>query len=451
MELLTVFTWLGIAVLLVAAVVAVVVLRRTHTEQSNPIDTAKALAVAKASGIRSLGRVWVVVNPTKPPDLALFKEEVDAAVVAMTGEPASWIETSIQDPGTGQAITALKSKPKVVIAAGGDGTVRAVAAGMAHSGVPMALLPMGTGNLLARNLGIPLELDAALGTALSPVSRRMDLAWLKAESVDKASQLPAEGMLLQEADAKSVRSLRPGAVEPSRDEYAFTVIAGVGFDGQTMADTDPNLKKRIGWSAYVVAATKSLRRERMKATVTIYRDREEKTYRPKWRRSLPAALEEAVHQSHTLGAEQGVLPADESDETRERTKLQARTILFANCGVLPFAVLAPDASLDDGKMDVITIDTRGGLLGWALLSAKVFGQSAGLKPVNVKNDLGMIQFRQAGAARVDLARAQPIQVDGDPIGSARTVRVRVDPGALVVRVPRSSVEAPVDAGQPATS
>ncbi len=442
MTWVTTFAWLGIVVLVVAAVAVVVVLRRTHTDQSEPIDAAKALAIAQAGGVKSRGRVWVVVNPTKPADFSSFKEQVEAAVVATTGSPPVWIETTVEDPGTGQAIRALRFDPKVVVAAGGDGTVRAVSAGMAHSGVPMALLPMGTGNLLARNLGIPLELDAALVTALSPVSRRMDLAWLSAGSVSEASRLPAEGDLLRRVGAQGVRQLPAGVSEPRSDEYAFTVIAGVGFDGQTMADTDPSLKQKIGWSAYVVAATKSLRRERMRASVTIYRNAEEERRgnRTKHQRPIPAALEEAIRDSHTLGAKEGVLPAEESTDTQERTKLQARTILFANCGVLPFAVLAPEASLDDGKMDVITIDTRGGLVGWALLSVKVFGQSAGLRPVNVKNDPGMIQFRQAGRVRVDLAKAQPIQVDGDPVGSARKIFVRVDPGALIVRVPRMSVE-----------
>ncbi len=444
MTWVTGFAWLGIVLLVVAAVAVVVVLRRTHSDQAEPIDAAKALAIAQASGVKAKRRVWVVVNPTKPQDLSLFKEQVDAAVVSTTGQPPVWVETTVQDPGTGQAVQALRFKPRVVIAAGGDGTVRAVSAGMAHSGVPMALLPMGTGNLLARNLGIPLELDAALATALSPVSRRMDLAWLRAGAVAEASRLPAEGGLLRKAYAASEQGFPAGAKPPRGDEFAFTVIAGVGFDGQTMADTDPTLKKKIGWSAYVVAALKSLWRERMKATVTVYRDAKDEQNGPKPKRQgpIPAVLGEVIRDSHTLGAKEGVLPAEKLTETEERTKLQARTILFANCGVLPFAVLAPEASLDDGKMDVITIDTRGGLFGWALLSVKVFGQSAGLSPVNVKNDPGMIQFRQAAAVRVDLARAQPIQVDGDPVGTARIIHVRVDPGALIVRVPRQSVEAP---------
>lgn len=398
---------------------------------------------AMASKSEMQGRAWVIVNPTKVSAYAEFQQKVSNAVIFATGRPAMWIETTAEDPGTGQTIEALKHQPSLVIAAGGDGTVRAVAAGMAHSRVPMALLPMGTGNLLARNIGVPLDLDRALDTALEPVSRRMDLAWLRLERVSVSSDLPAEGNLLRKAGASAVRRLPEGVNEPAKDEYAYTVIAGVGFDGQTMVDTDPSLKKWIGWSAYVVAALKSLRIERMKATVTIFHEEGESAgdFKPTRSAPIPKAVEAAVRQSHTLGSDKGVSPALMKEETWDMTGVRAKTILFANCGVLPFAVLAPDASIDDGKMDLIAVDTRAGLLGWSYLSMKVAGQSVGLKPINLKNDLGAIQFRQTSSARVDISKAYPVQVDGDPIGEARTVCARVDKGALVVRAPKNTVGA----------
>ena len=62
-----------------------------------------------------------------------------------------------------QARLAVASGARLVVAAGGDGTVRAVAAGVAHTGVEMAILPLGTANLAARNLGLPVGcLNAAL-------------------------------------------------------------------------------------------------------------------------------------------------------------------------------------------------------------------------------------------------------------------------------------------------
>ena len=58
---------------------------------------------------------------------------------------------------------ALKRGFEVAIAAGGDGTVSGVAGGLVHTGIPLAIIPVGTGNALARDLGLPLDLEGALG------------------------------------------------------------------------------------------------------------------------------------------------------------------------------------------------------------------------------------------------------------------------------------------------
>ena len=75
-----------------------------------------------------------------------------------------WLETTPEDTGRGQAEAAVAQHVDVVLASGGDGTVTACAEGVAGSGVPLAVLLAGTGNLLARNLGLPLAQDQALGS-----------------------------------------------------------------------------------------------------------------------------------------------------------------------------------------------------------------------------------------------------------------------------------------------
>jgi len=301
--------------------------------------------------------------------------------------------------------------------------VRAVAAGTAHSGVRMGIIPVGTGNLLARNLGLPIDdLPRAVGVALGPDHRGVDLAWLRVEDVEDAAELPAEGALLAAADAPSVRSLPEGVPEPGRDEYAYAIIAGLGFDGETMANTDPKLKKSVGWPAYVLSALTALRTRRMRCRLTLHDPAGSTGSTGSDDQGTPARGRSTVGEG---------TPAGSPEETTEFT---ARTVLFANCGELPYIVLAPDADPDDGLLDIIAVDTQAGLLGWADLAAKVLVQGAGLRPLDIPTSTGQIAFRQAPAASVHVDRPQVVQVDGDALGRARTVHVRVDAGALDIAV-----------------
>ena len=104
--------------------------------------------------------------------------------------------------------------------AGGDGTITACVGGVAGSGIPLGVLPCGTGNLLARNLALPLSLDEALTVALTGSDRRLDVG-------------TANG--------------RP-----------FVVMAGIGFDAELLGGTSEELKKHMGWAAYVLSALRHL-------------------------------------------------------------------------------------------------------------------------------------------------------------------------------------------------
>src|SRR5690606_26721454 len=111
-----------------------------------------------------------------------------------------------------------------------DGTVRAVAEGLRGSGVPLAVVPQGTGNLLARNLGMPLnDLEAAVRAAFVGVNRRIDLG--------------------------VVTITRP---DHSEEEHVFLVLAGMGLDARAITTTRSSLKKHLGWLAYVDAGVRTM-------------------------------------------------------------------------------------------------------------------------------------------------------------------------------------------------
>ena len=124
-------------------------------------------------------RAAVVYNPTKV-DLPELRDAVAQAESEAGWAKSVWIETTPEDPGVGQARQAVSKGVDVVIAAGGDGTVRAVAEGLHESGVPLALLPAGTGNLLARNMDLTLDdMPDSVRTAFTGHDRRIDLGMIE--------------------------------------------------------------------------------------------------------------------------------------------------------------------------------------------------------------------------------------------------------------------------------
>ncbi|HET9778740.1 MAG TPA: diacylglycerol kinase family protein, partial [Propionibacteriaceae bacterium] len=116
-----------------------------------------------------------------------------------------WLETSAEDPGRAMTRQAIDEQVDLVIGAGGDGTIRYVADGLAHSGIPLGLVPSGTGNLLARNLDLPLDETEAVEVALGGQVRLVDLVRITLDD-------------------------RP----PQR----FAVMAGIGIDAMIMDETD---------------------------------------------------------------------------------------------------------------------------------------------------------------------------------------------------------------------
>ena len=360
----------------------------------------------------------VIVNPTKT-DVERLRGLVDRTCAEVGLPAALWYETSQEDPGIGQTRRAVADGAGVVIAAGGDGTVRAVAEGLAGSHVPMGLLPLGTGNLLARNLDLPLSSDRQMITiALTGRDRPVDLGWLRTEPLtpeerralhedddplaqaaaadDAVTASAAEGR--HNDDTKSAERI-DGPLEHGRDsetgrpeaEHAFLVIGGMGFDAVMVGNADTDLKKRMGVLAYGVTGVKHLFDRKIRARILL---------------------------------------GDSTDET----EVEARSVMFANCGKLVGgAVLLPDAQFDDGWLDVAVIDTRGGIVGWADLTNRILLQGVGVRSSDTLLRHGRIDSRRARHVTVRTSRPHPVQVDGDVLGYASTVHARIEPDALRIR------------------
>ena len=179
-------------------------------------------------------RCAVVYNPTKVSDAfrGLLTERLGAAGWT---EPL-WLETAEDDPGHSMTAKAVAEEVDRVIAAGGDGTVRIVADGLAGTGIPLGIVPAGTGNLLARNLEIPLAEADAIEVALGERTRTIDLIEVSVDN--KASE-------------------------------HFAVMAGSGIDAMIMDETNPDLKAKIGSAAYFVAAARAVGRLPMDLTIKV--------------------------------------------------------------------------------------------------------------------------------------------------------------------------------------
>ena len=171
------------------------------------------------------------MNPAKVPDPDHLRRVVGESL-AKAGWPAPrWYETTPEDPGRGQARQAIDDGAELVFACGGDGTVTSVVTALAGTDVALAVLPAGTGNLLAANLGLGTDPETGLEVALEGGRRRIDVGVI--------------------------------------DDRCFVVMAGMGFDAQMLEATSETAKKRIGWLAYVGGGAKHLLDRPMRARIRL--------------------------------------------------------------------------------------------------------------------------------------------------------------------------------------
>lgn len=304
-------------------------------------------------------RVAVVINPSKK-NWSAARDQLAADVARAGLPPLTVYETTVQDPGAAQAAQAAAAGHDLVIAAGGDGTVREVALGLLGTEASLGIVPVGTANLFARNLGLgPRRRQRSIDIALGRHAARLDAGLAR----------------LRMADGWSADRL-------------FLVMTGIGNDAATVLGTRDHLKNRVGWLAYAESATRHVLRQPIPMTIRLDED--------------------------TTGP--GVV-----------TQVRAWSVLAGNCGRVPGGiVLFPDAQLDDGWLDTMTVSvTHVGQ--WAAIGAK------GL--LGLRRDVPAMSVGRAREMRVIPQRPAPVQLDGDVFADVHELHVRLAQQALTIKVP----------------
>lgn len=325
-------------------------------------------------------RAALVYNPVKT-DGAELRAHVTTHSAHAGWAPPLLLETRVEDPGQGVTRWALSEGATTMLVAGGDGTVRAVAEALDGTGVPLAIVPSGTGNLLARNLMLPLGSPEAMVAAAF-----------------QGDTVPVD-----------IGIARLRRAEGATEEHAFVVMAGMGLDAAMIANTSSELKRSVGWVAYVDGAARSLIRAEPFRIV----------YHPDPR------------------ADEGTI--------RTLTRLHSakvHSILVANCGSLPAGIaLIPDASIVDGTLDVAIIQPSGPF-GWFGVWRKVWWDNsvlrrfrAGRRIVQRRKD-SSIRFLRVAGIETATPSPQPVELDGDQFGEAIRMDCTVHRGGLIAAVPR---------------
>lgn len=315
-------------------------------------------------------RAAIVAHPERA-DLAPLRSLVAAAEREFGWAPSTWHLTAPEQPGDVLARDAAAAGHELVIAAGGDGTVRSVAEALAGSEVPLGIVAAGTGNLLARNLGIPSSHRHSVRIAFGGTDRRIDVGRATVERPDG-----------------------------SRERLVFTVLAGVGIDAGMIEHTSNRLKRQVGWPAYLGGILHSILDG---GHLTARLQLDEGRVRHVRARSI------MVGNCGQIPGGVVLLPDARVDDER-----------------LDVAVLSPRGLI--GWLQVwFQVLVQSGLLRHTQFGRKLL--------TTARRTLRVLSYEQAQRVRFRLQSGpQSFEVDGDAAGEIIAASLRVEPQALLVRV-----------------
>ncbi|HSA06602.1 MAG TPA: YqeG family HAD IIIA-type phosphatase [Candidatus Gastranaerophilales bacterium] len=163
---------------------------------------------------KQIGKVAVILNPESGKiSIKLIKEEIEKGF-----KEYKIFEITPEEDAYKLSKRALEEGFETIVAAGGDGTIKAVISGIYGSNAKLGIIPSGTGNLMAANLGIPLNIPASIKLINKGITRKIDIGKLN-------------------------------------DNYA-AFMAGCGLNATVMAKTTREKKKQFGYFAYFLEGIK---------------------------------------------------------------------------------------------------------------------------------------------------------------------------------------------------
>jgi diacylglycerol kinase family enzyme len=316
-------------------------------------------------------RAALIYNPIKV-DVASLRQRVLHYSDAAGWATPIFDETTVDDLGQEATRRALTAGADAVLVAGGDGTVRAVSAAVMSTGIPLTIVPSGTGNVLARNLKLPLtDPEAVIASAFDGQQHAIDIGTA----------------LITRAD---------GSVE----NEAFVVMAGIGLDAAMIANTRSTMKKRIGWMAYIGGAARSLPQAHPFRAV----------YQMEGHRL------HAVKVHSILFANCGTLPGG----------IELIPDAAIDDSILDVALFQPT-----GWFGWVGVWRK---VWWD--NSVLRRTRAGRRIVQRRKNNTSVHYLRGVAIETAPVDPQPIQLDGDEFGDALRILCRVVPGGLLVTLPR---------------
>ncbi len=296
------------------------------------------------------GRSLVILNPAAGQDDPDRVRRQIGGAFAVRERSFDIVATTAGGDAERLARRAVRLGYGSIVAAGGDGTLAEVITGVAGSDVPLGIIPLGTANLVAANLGIPGDIERAVDTIVHGRTTPLDVGQLG-------------------------------------DGRYFALIAGAGWDAEVMRSATRELKDRLGFGAYLLAALRSVA-------------------------TPPSSLFRITADGHEF-------------------EVRAATVLIANVGqifhsLLPVELkLAPATSASDGMLDVCIFAPRSlpdvATVLWKVASGKYAGDQR-------------MAYLQAREIRIESDPPVIAQVDGDVAGMT-PLTARVVVGGVRVLVP----------------